>query len=113
MKYLVVCSNAGAQEKTLCADEKGAVELVEAKLRDGSDETDLEVYAAESISFSVARVPVVTLGEETAEVKDAAVVSSRPDVSDSPSASFSSHTNDEKSEAVSPFSTEQVFSLDS
>jgi len=113
MKYLVVCSNAGAQEKTLCADEKDAIELVEAKLCDGCEEADLEVYAAESISFNVARVPVVTLGEETAEVKDAAAGSSQPDVSDYPSASFSSYTTDEKSEAVNPFSTEQVFSLDS
>ncbi|MDP1809040.1 MAG: hypothetical protein Q8L35_05835 [Actinomycetota bacterium] len=99
MKYLVVCSGDAGEEKTLCPGEKDAVELVESKLREGSAEADLEVYAAEPISFNVARVPVVTLSEETAEATSVQA--------------FSGYTNDEKSAAVNPFSTEQVFSLDS
>lgn len=113
MKYLVAYSSDAGEEKTLCADEKEAIELVEGKLREGCTETDFQVYAAELVSFNVERVPVVTLGEDTAGAKDAEADTSQPGASDYPSASYSSYTSDDKSEDANPFSTEQVFSLDS
>lgn len=113
MKYLVVCSGDAGEGKTLCSDEKEAVEWVESRLRDGYGEADLEVYAAEPVSFNVQRVPVVTIGEETAQATSVEADSPQPAAADYPSASFSGYTDDEKSETANPFSTEQVFSLDS
>lgn len=113
MKYLVVCSGEAGEEKTLCSDEKDAIALVENKLRAGSAEADLEVYAAEAVNFNVDRVPVVTLSEQTAEPASAEASSERPAAVDYPSSAFSAYTDDEKSETLNPFTTEQVFSLDS
>ncbi len=111
MKYLVVYAGNGSEEKTLCDDQKQAVELLEGRLRDGCAETEFQVYTTEPISFSVERVPVVTLGAEAAETADAAAP--QPEASDFPSASYSSYTDDNKGEDADPFTTEQVFSLDS
>ena len=113
MKYLVVYSSDGSEEKTLCADETQAIELVEGRLRGGCAETDFQVYAAEPVSFNVDRVPVVTLSAGAAGTTDAEAAASQPDASDFPSASYSSYTGDDKGEDANPFSTEQVFSLDS
>ena len=112
MKYLVVYSGDGNEEKTLCANETEAIELVEGQLRDGCAEADFEVYTAEPISFGVERIPVVTLSKDVVEADDVEADTSQPDASDFPSASFSSYT-DNKGEDANPFSTEQVFSLDS
>jgi len=113
MKYLVVCSGDAGDGKTLCPDEKDAVELVESKLREGCAEATLEVYAAEPISFNVERVPVVSLSAEPAAATTVPADSSQPAADDYPSASFSGYKDDEKSESANPFSSEQVFSLDS
>lgn len=113
MKYLVVYNGNVGEEKTLCSEEKSAIELVESKLREGCAETDLQVYTAEPISFFVKREPVVTLNEETPVAAAAHDDSAEPAKMDYPASAFSSYTSDEKNEEVNPFSTEQVFSLDS
>jgi len=71
MKYLVVYSGEAGDEKTLCGDEREAVELVETKLREGGGEADFQVYTAEPINFRVETVPVVTLGAGAVEDTDA------------------------------------------
>jgi len=113
MSYLVVHPGENGEEKILCADDSEAIALVESKLREGCADSDVKVYTAELVDFQVERVPVVTLGENATDAMETEAEVSQPDASDFPSASFTSYTTDEKTEDANPFSTEQVFSLDS
>ena len=115
MKYLVVNSN---KNQTLCDTEKEAIDLLQSEIREGSDEADLSVYVTEPINFSVERIPVVSLQAQAVSIDQVPQESEQPvPVEDSVekldhSASFADRA-DETSAGSDPFSSEQVFSLDS
>lgn len=111
MKYLVVCSSDNSSDSTLCANDLEAVDTLERKLQDGADINDFQVYTAEPIEFNVERKPIVTLQNEssTAESVDTQPVDAK--VSE---LTESFDVRDEDTQAdEDPFTTEQVFSLDS
>lgn len=112
MKYLIVESGAGGEEKVLCADQGEAIEWVQNKLRGGCSESDIQVFSAEPVNFQVERMPVVTLNDAAAN-PDIAPVAEEPNVADFPSAAYSSFTSEDTNTDATPFSSEQVFSLDS
>ena len=118
MKYLVVYSGGTGEEKTLCGDDRTAIELVESKIREGCAESDFQVYSAEPIVLQVERVPVVTLGEDLKVPGEEKSDSGQPMANDFPSSAIDDSDNDdsdkdEKSETINPFENEQVFSIDS
>ena len=111
MKYLVVYSGANSKDSTLCDNETEAVDTLERKLQDGAEVSDFEVFAAEPIEFNVERRPIVTFRNESPEVGSVDIQQVGSQVSEL-SESFDVR-DDDKHVEEDPFSSEQVFSLDS
>ncbi len=110
MKYLVVYSGTDSCDNTLCDSDIEAVDTLESKLQDGADISDFQVFTAEPIEFNVERKPIVSLGNEPHAEGS---VDTQQEGSKASELTESFDVREDEQIEKDPFTSEQVFSLDS
>lgn len=105
MKYLVVYTglNGQGEEKEVFGSPQMATSYIEDKLRSGVQAADIEVYALQPAQYQVEHVPVVKLGDADEAEAVAQPAAAEADAAEEPA----------EPDAHTPFSEEQIFSLDS